>query len=179
MPDLQTVGFLLTGASVSIAAIYYVLTLRSNQRNLRTNLETRQAQLFMQLYSQFHQKEFFGQLADIVTWKWKDYDDFMQKYGPKNNPDAWYSMGSVGAFFEGIGVLAYRGLIDVNLVAELMSRHIVMYWEKISPISLEIRKRMQLPVDFRLEYLYNLIKPIVERQRSEMETQHPRAEHKS
>jgi transcription antitermination factor NusG len=45
--DAQTVGVLVTAASVTVAAIYYVLTLRTNQRNIKANLETRQTQLFM------------------------------------------------------------------------------------------------------------------------------------
>jgi len=166
--DFQTISVLLTGISVSAAAIYYIVTLRASQKNMRTTLETRQAQLFMQIFGNFHQTEFFNKYTDILTWKWNDYDDFIQKYGAKTNPKAWYSLGSVGAFFEGIGVLVHRQLIDVDLVAELMSRHILLFWEKIQPISLEMRKRLQLPVDMRLEYLYNEIKPIVEKQRMEL-----------
>jgi hypothetical protein len=49
--DVQTVGVLVTAASVSVAAIYYIFTLRTNQKNLKMNLETRQAQLFMQMYT--------------------------------------------------------------------------------------------------------------------------------
>ena len=52
------------------------------------------------------------------------YDDFMEKYRTKKNPEAWYSLGSVGAFFEGVGVLVHRELIDPQLVGELMSRHV-------------------------------------------------------
>jgi len=54
-----------------------------------------------------------------------------------------------------------------------MSRHILIFWEKIQPISKEMRKRLQLPVDLRLEYLYNEIKPIIERQRADLEAPDP------
>lgn len=49
MIDAQTVGVLVTAASVTVAAIYYIFTLRTNQKNLKANLDTRQAQLFMDL----------------------------------------------------------------------------------------------------------------------------------
>jgi len=160
----------MTAVSVSVGVAYYILNIRSTLRNMQTALETRQAQFFMQIYNRFNETEFFSKFTDILTWKWKDYDDFIEKYGWKTNPKAWYSLGSVGAFFEGIGVLVHRKLIDVNLVSELLSRHIVIFWEKIEPISKEMRKRLQLPVDVRLEYLYNEVKPIIERQRMELKT---------
>jgi hypothetical protein len=83
----------------------------------------------------------------------------MKKYGPKTNPKAWHSSGSVAAFFEGIGVLVYQNLIDVELVAELMSRHVIRFWEKMEPISKEMRRRLNLPrVDEKIEYLYDEMK---------------------
>jgi hypothetical protein len=139
-----------------VAATYYILTIRNTQRNMRTTLETRQAQFFMQIYTIFHQTEFFENFTDIIGWKWEDYDDFMEKYGPRTNPKAFDRLGSIGAFFEGIGVL--------SLVGQLMSRHIIMFWEKIAPISLEMRRRLKMPVDVWLEYLYNEIKPMMENQ---------------
>lgn len=166
--DAGTISLVISGVSVSVAAIYYILTIRTTLKNRQTTLETRQAQFFIQLFDNFHQTEFFDKFTDIVSWKWKDYDDFMEKYGPRENPKAFNSMGSVAAFFEGIGVLVHRNLIDVNLVAELMSRHIFMFWEIIGPISKEMRRSLQLPIDVWIEYLYNEIKPIVEKQRLEL-----------
>jgi hypothetical protein len=162
--DLQSVSVVITAVSVSLAATYYILTIRNTQKNMRTTLETRQAQFFMQIYMIFHQTEFFENFTDIVGWKWEDYDDFMEKYGPRTNPKAFDRLGSIGAFFEGIGVLVHRDLIDASLVGQLMSRHIIMFWEKIAPISLEMRRRLKMPVDVWLEYLYNEIKPMMENQ---------------
>lgn len=169
MIDAGTISLVIACVSVSIAAIYYILIIRTTLKNRQTTLETRQAQFFIQLFDDFHETEFFNKFTDIITWKWKDYDDFMKKYGPKGNPKAFYSLGSIAAFFEGIGVLVHRNLIDVSLVAELMSRHILLFWEKIGPISKEMRRRMELPIDVWIEYLYNEIKPIMEKQRLEIE----------
>jgi hypothetical protein len=41
MVDAQTVGVLVTAASVTVAAIYYIMTLRVQQMNMRITLETR------------------------------------------------------------------------------------------------------------------------------------------
>jgi hypothetical protein len=58
MVDAQTIGVLVTAASVTVAVIYYSLTLRTNQRNIKTTLETRQAQLFMEVYKTNESKDF-------------------------------------------------------------------------------------------------------------------------
>jgi hypothetical protein len=40
-----------------------------------------------------------------------------------------------------------------------MSRHVIRFWEKIEPISKEMRRRFNLPkMDEKIEYLYNEMK---------------------
>lgn len=167
MVDLNLISIVVAAVSVSLAAIYYILNIKNTQKNLSATLETRQAQLFMQIYSSFHEEGFFEKFTNILSWKWKDYDDFMGKYSFKADPKAWRSLGSVGAFFEGIGVLVHRGFIDIDLVGQLLSRHIVFFWDKIEPISLEMRKRLDMPVDVWIEYLYNEVKPVMSKQKLE------------
>jgi len=141
---------------------YYALTVRNANRTRELSLksqeqalETRQAQMFYQIFDKFHEPEFFDKFTQIFTWKWTDYDDFIDKYGWKTNPEAWYSEGSVAAFFEGIGLLVHLKLLDVTLVHGLMFRHVKMFWEKMRPISLEMRKRLRIPhIDQWVEYLY-------------------------
>ena len=172
MVDLQivsvAVGIVVGVVTLIIGVLDSVLSNRSSRKTGETTLETRQAQFFMQIYGSFHEVEFFDKFTNILTWRWEDYDDFMGKYGWRANPEAWHSFGAVSAFFEGIGVLVHRGLIDIRLVGELMSRHIVMYWEKIGPVSMEMRRRLELPVDWYLEYLYDEMRPILEKQKLEI-----------
>jgi len=66
MVDIQTVGVLITAASVTVAAIYYMFTLRINQKNVKTTLETRQAQLFMGIYDKFSSKEFSDDMNKLI-----------------------------------------------------------------------------------------------------------------
>lgn len=164
MITIQLIFGVITAVAAGIAVFYYIISVRNTLKNMQTTLETRQAQLFMQLYTHFTETEFFDKFTDIITWKWEDYDDFLQKYGRKANPKAWNSIGSVAAYFEGIGVLVHRKFLDVDLVGELMSRHVVMFWEKIEPISKEMRRRLKVPVDLYLEHLYNEIKPFMQKQ---------------
>jgi len=153
------VSIVVAATSVVIGVINFILVSRRAAKTAQTTLEMRQAQFFMQIFEQFHEPEFYNKLADFLTWDWKDYGDYMKKYGPEKNPEAWHSSGSVAAFFEGIGVLIYQNLIDVELVGELMSRHVIRFWEKMEPISKEMRRRLNLSrVDEKIEYLYDEMK---------------------
>jgi len=93
----------MTGVSVTVAAIYYMFTLRINMKNQELSLksqhqadETRQAQLFMQVYDPFRGKEFQKAFVDVRNMKFKDYQEFLEKYGSEVNPDLYASMLIVG-----------------------------------------------------------------------------------
>jgi len=155
---LQTIGILLTALTVSIAAIYYTLTLRYTRRNQELQLETRQAQLFMQIYNRFQEVEFRNNFNDVLTREWEDYDDYVRKYGRFTNPTAQAIAASIGLFFDGIGVLLKKGLLDVDIVGELMSTPVRLYWDKMNPVWAGMRERMKREsVMDNVEYLYNEI----------------------
>ncbi len=75
------------------------------------------------------------------------------------------------SFYDGIGVLVKSGLVDVNLVSDIMSGSVTRLWERFRPAIYGIRERYRWP-QYReyLELLYNEIKPIVERQHPELKT---------
>ena len=64
---------------------------------------------------------------------------------------------TIWAFFEGIGVLVKRGLIDVALVEDLLSHRIIWFWENVlSPNIDQIRKLTNDPTQYdHIEYLYH------------------------
>jgi hypothetical protein len=161
MVDMQTVGVLVTAVSVSVAAVYYILTLRTTQRNMKTTLDTRQVQLFMNVYQRFEEPDFQSSFWDIMSWQWRDFDDFMAKYGQEVNPEAWRMLIALGTFFEGLGVLAKRGFIDPAVVDDLMSMFVIVWWEKYEPVYVEMRKLWNTPtVAEHGEYLYDVIHEI-------------------
>ncbi len=59
-------------------------------------------------------------------------------------------------FFEGIGVLLKRNLLDIEMVDDLLGHSIKLTWEKMGPIEKETRKRWDDPRTFDdFEYLYD------------------------
>ncbi|TFH14243.1 hypothetical protein E4H04_10560 [Candidatus Bathyarchaeota archaeon] len=147
---------------------YYVLTVRATRRNQQQQLETRQAQFFMQIRDNWDM-DMIGRRSEIMVWEWDDYHDFIGKYGPDSNPEAWRKLISVGSFFEGLGVMVERGFIDPYLVDDLLSGPIIQFWEKTSPFFLEMRKVMNWPQAGEwLEYLYDVVKEIRDKQHPEI-----------
>ena len=162
LTEIQTAYYMVAATGVLIAAVYYVL-------NMRVTLQTRQAQLFIPIYSTYHSDEYMKAYSEIMRWKWENYDDYINKYGPESNPEAYIMYRKVFGFFEGVGVLVRRRLIDPSLVDDLMSGAIVQYWERFESILLERRRSLNWPqVGEQIEYLYNEVKPIAERQRQQL-----------
>ena len=157
---LQTIGILLTGISLTTAAAYYILTLQNTQKNQKLQLETRQAQLFMNLYETYRSLEFRNIWYEVIfTYTWEDYDDYWRKYGAGGDILAFSKLNSVSAFYEGIGVLLKRKLIDISMVNELLYSSITITWDKLGPV---IKKARTMEIEhaapklyMNFEYLYN------------------------
>jgi hypothetical protein len=129
-------------------------------RQLRDIVKSRNTDLFVDLYNQLTSKEFQRMYNDIVyNYKWVDYEDWLRKYGPDTNPEAWANFNSVGYFFDGIGVLVHKKLIDIQLVDDLMSSAVIWLWEKTGPIIQERRLKRNRPQIWEwVEFLYYKIK---------------------
>ncbi len=157
---LQTISIVITGLTLSIAAIYYMLTLRYTRMNLKNTLETRQAQMFMGIYNQLNRSEFVEawQLVFDVKWTtWEEYRAYSNV--PENGKALWI----LGMFYEGLGVLVKEELVDIRLVAETITGMTRMWWEKYLPIIDEGRKSMNLPRLYsETEYLYNKLMNYIE-----------------
>jgi hypothetical protein len=157
---LQTLLTYLTLISVPVGVFYHIMTLRNTKKNQEQQLETRQAQLFMNLYETWRSPEFRKNSRWINKFvEYKDSADFHRQYGSEENLDEFAIWTSISAFYEGIGVLVRRGLINLDLVDDLLRASIKVAWEKMGPEFVEsrvIRGNSDLFNDF--EYLYNEIK---------------------
>ena len=85
----------------------------------------------------------------------------------KNNRETNYelllSWFTVGMFFEGVGVLLKRNLIDIAMIDDLLGHSIKVTWEKMGPIEIETRERWNAPRVFDdFEYLYNTLMKYLE-----------------
>ena len=142
MLDIPSISAIVAAVGVIVGVVLTIL-------QLRDLVKTRQTDLVMRLYSTFGSKEFNEARRKIMAREYKDYNDYEKKHGLSE-------IVQVGTFFEGIGVLLHRKLIDISLVDDLFSSAIKLLWEKVKPIYGEWRKRSNRPqLAEWFEYLYN------------------------
>jgi len=161
MVDYTALSIVVTGIGIIGAIVYYTLTLRNATK-------TRQAQLFMQIYNRFNTKEFVEQM-NYLRFRWiipqlEDISEFMTS---EEYQEDFNVVASTVYFFEGVGVLVSKGLIDVELVDDLMSGPLTHIWERMLPLTDSSRGVLGQPAAEWYEFLYNKVKPIRERQLSE------------
>jgi hypothetical protein len=67
---------------------------------------------------------------------------------------------TLNTFFEGVGVLVKKGLIDIELVEDLLSQRIIWYWQHMMGPRIDyVRKAMDDPTQYdSIEYLYHEMK---------------------
>ena len=140
--------------SLMIGVIYYIFSMRNSQRTQQIALETRQAQLLMQIYQRMNTPELWSDYAEILSYEWDSYEDFELKYGSGDHPDLFGKRASIWRIFDGVGLLVKEGLLDVVKVYELMDASVIWQWMKWGPIIKEQRIRYGFPdLNIWFEYL--------------------------
>jgi hypothetical protein len=160
--SLQTLLTYLTLISVPVGVFYHIMTLRNTRRNQDQQLETRQAQLFMSLYNRLSDKNFNQDWMDAVSLTINSQEEYMHLfYDTEKRTEIGSAVNALFAYFEGIGVLIKRGLVDISLVDDLMSSYILMTWNKYGPFIKEQQESANRPELWEhFEYLANEIKKV-------------------
>ena len=149
--DIQTISIAVASASVVAGVVYYALQIKHQGK-------TRHTDMIMRLYSHSGSKEMVEAIHKVLMAEYKDYDDFVKRYGPIISKDpVSIAIGMVISFYEGIGILVHRKLVDVDIVMELFVANAI--WEKIRPVIEGARKHYDIPSLCEwFEYLYNEMK---------------------
>jgi len=152
--DAQTVGVLVTAASVSLAAIYYSLTLRTNQRNIKMNLETRQSQFMSQISDEINSVESWETIFELLAMEWTDWEDFEKRYGSSGNPESAARRLALFGKLENVGWLLKNGVLEPEWVYRQFHMNVSMVWLKFEPQIMQMRKSFHSPTVFiGFEYL--------------------------
>jgi hypothetical protein len=103
----------------------------------------------MRLYSTFGSKEFQDAWTRIESIEFKNYDEYVKKCGLGD-------YAQCATFFEGIGVLLQKKLIDINLIDALFSVPLKHMYERMKPIIEGNREQFHDQRVFEhFEYVYN------------------------
>ena len=143
LSTIQTAGLL-------IGIFYYIMTLRNQERS-------RQVTVFNMLYSSVSDPEMLRRMNELQAMEWDDYHDFEMKYGSDVNPDNRNKRYAMWNYWNGLGLLLRKGLVDPEIIYHLNSAGGVLWmWKKWEPIIKEIRDRYNMPeLGVHWEYLVN------------------------
>ena len=141
---LQSVSYIAGALGVCIAAIYYVLVLRTNQRNMKTTLETRQIQALLGINQERTSIE-VPLYSAFMNAEWVNFDDYNEKYGSSKNPELFNFAIRIWSRYNISGLMIRDGLINVDAYVEYIGDAPAIVWDKYRDIVLEYRKRFHLP----------------------------------
>jgi len=146
LQTLQTISIAIASAGVFVAAIYYILQLRHQSK-------MRQTDLLVRLFSSVNNKDWLEAWEKVRDREIMDHGDYKAKYG-------FVELNEVFVFFEQLGRLIKKGLVDIDLdQLPFGPGQVKATWEKIKPVLEGGRKSYNEPkLGFGFEYLYNEMK---------------------
>jgi len=176
MSDLQTISITVGILTACITVIIGVISfLKSNrraeeQRQLtleaqRQALETRQAELFMNIYNRWSSPE-YAEAYRMARYEYTfpGVEEYLREVSDsavgKTDPNLYVSIQTLATYFEGIGVLLKQNLINVELVEDLLAGRVIWFWENFGSSTANIvRERQNDPLLYDgMEYMYNQMK---------------------
>jgi hypothetical protein len=160
MVTVETLSIVFTGLSISLAAFYYISTLRNAQRTQQLQLETRKTQVFMQIYEQLNSEESNKTFMELMYLDIEDNEEYLRKYDSSVNPAHYAKRAQLFYNYNAIGELLRGGIIDSDLIHRLLlDFQVIMMWEKWEHIIRETREREKIPDLWEgFEYLYSEMK---------------------
>jgi len=148
--DVQTVSILIASISVIGSAVYYLLETR-HQRRIR---QTESIIRFSPWFS-IDAKGIQEAIGNVHSTQYTDYNDYLSKYAGK--PEQ-ISLKLLGNYFEGIGLLVSKKLVEEDLVFDFWGDVAESVWDENEKVINGMRKDSGTPYTF--EYWELLVKAI-------------------
>jgi hypothetical protein len=153
MVDITEISAVVAAAGVLIGVVYYILDMRNQTRIRKTDQLTR-------LYSSSTSNEFMDALWEVMNLQVKDYQDYVKQYGPLLTTDNSMNraFNIVSSYYELVGVLLYRKLVDLVTVHDVWGSGPITLFEKLKPVLLGIRREIEPGAFVGFEYLCHELK---------------------
>ena len=137
------VSIVIAAASVVVAATFYSF-------QIRNQLRVRKTDLVMRLYTTWDSLEFQRAFHTVYWADFHDYDSAMAVTGGERQ--LWTYLLS---FYDQVGVLLRRRLIEYDMVDDLLGNSTRQLWEKVVPMIGEARERYDPRLYEHFEFLYD------------------------
>jgi hypothetical protein len=151
MVDIATVSTLIVTMGVLAGVVSFLYEVRRQSK-------LRQTESIMRLSPWFNMNAIEAQeaISKVCSMEFKDYDDYLAKYNGKPEQIMFKVLGN---YYEGMGILVHRRLMDVDVIYDFWGDIIISTWEQFQPIINEMRRNDGDPSVFKFwEHLYNELK---------------------
>ena len=132
MVDIQAFSIANASAGVLAGVIYYILEIRHQSRLRQTESVIRLSPFF-----NMNAREMQEAITQVCSIEYENYDDYLERYSgkPENT-----MLKILGNYFEGIGILVSKKLVEADIVYNFWGDIIQSSWEKITPLIADMRK---------------------------------------
>ena len=151
--DIQTISVVIASASVIGSAVYYLIETRHERR-------TRQTESIIRLSPWFSlsAKEIQEAISYVCSAEYTDYEDYLAKYSGKPQQ---ISLKLLGNYFEGIGLLVHKKLVELDIVFNFWGDVAESIWDGNEELINGMRKDSGTP--FTFQYWEFLVKEFKKR----------------
>jgi len=151
--DVPTVSVVIASLSVIGSAVYYMLETRHQRRIRQTESVIR-----LSPWLGMDAKDVQEAISNVRSAEFTDYKDYIAKYA--GTPEE-RSLRLLGNYFEGIGLLVHRKLVDTDLVLDFWGDVAETVWDKYEEVIKGMRKDSGTQYSF--EYWEFLVKEVRKR----------------
>lgn len=132
MLDISTVSILIASAGVLAGVIYYILEIRHQSRLRQTESVIRLSPWF-----NMNAREVQEAITQVCALEYENYGDYLAKYSGKPEDT---TLKILGNYFEGVGILVYRRLVEADIVYDFWGDIVRSSWNEVRPLIVEMRK---------------------------------------
>jgi len=126
MVDFVEISATVAAAGVLVGVVYYILDIRHNKK-------AREMEICRLVSSDYDSEQGVQRYATMMNMEWKDYKDFMEKYG-QSNPEMWSKWVSQFLAWEMMGILLKNKVVNAEEMHDLGGYSAIFAWEKFKDI---------------------------------------------
>ena len=138
MVELSTVRDIVAIAGVFIGLTYYIINVRQQQENRRT-------QLFLSMYQRFDDPRLMRTIIDSRDFEGMSFHDWNEKYGPNGDREFYTNWVCLQNAMQGIGEMVRVGKVRPETVSTLMGAIPRLNWARNEPFIKGLREALDAP----------------------------------
>jgi hypothetical protein len=143
LAEIQAAYYMVAATGVLVAAAYYIL-------NLRHTMKASEMEMCRLVSSEHISDQGLQRLAIVMKMEWRDPEDFMEKYG-YSNPELFGKWTSQCFFYETVGAMIKKKVLDAELVYALGAWGAIRVWEKFKDV-VQSRRGVAWGLDYMVNF---------------------------